>query len=122
MEIWGKLFCLLPDNKIRGFHILPTIDYVIKAVGNQYGLSKIVKLACLLGPTAMPGCHSLSSDEGWPDCRAMTSSLGVGGPCVAVAYSGSGVGPARTVCSTIDSLAFKALQSGKPWRKMAYGD
>lgn len=36
VEIRGKVFCLLPD-KIRAFHVLLTIDYVINADRNQYG-------------------------------------------------------------------------------------
>lgn len=72
----------------------------------------------------MLGCHLFSSDEGWPDCRAMafTVSLGVGGHGLLWSTQTLGWEQLELYAAAIDSPAFKVLQSVKPWRKMAYGD
>lgn len=118
VEIRGKMFCLLPDNKIRAFRLLPIIDYVTKAAGNQYDLSKVVLphlLVCWVQQPCLAVTHSAGmwvgqTAELWQPLSAL-KWVGHSPPQVL------GWGWLGLCAATIDSLAFKALQSGKPWRK-----
>lgn len=95
----------------------PQLIMVLKLLGiSMASVNSSATLAGWLGLAAMLGCHSLSSDEGWPDCRAVTStvSLGVHGHGLLWSTQALGWDQLEMYAAATDSPAFKVLQSVQP--------